>query len=175
MVVQASGKIVVVGNADTGGPALTDFALARYNPNGSLDTSFSGDDGRQTTGFQDFDEATAVALQASGKIVVVGYDGGTGGDFALARYNPNGTLDAKFSGDGRQTTEFGSGDYALEVVLQGDGKIIAVGVGGAGDGDFALARYNPNGSLDTSFSGTAGRRLTSGASTEPAGGAPGER
>ena len=139
-----------------------DFALARYNADGTLDTSFSGD-GRQTTDFGGFDPATGVALQGDGKIVAVGGAGGdefVADDFALARYNPDGSLDTSFSGDGKQTTDFGGSDQANGVVLQGDGKIVAVGhsvaVAGA---DFALARYNPNGSLDTSFSGD-GRQTT---------------
>ena len=93
-----------------------------------------------------------MALQGDGKIVAVGRAGA--GDFALARYNPNGSLDTSFSGDGKQTTDFGGSDAANGVALQGDGKIVAVGRGAAATGDdFALARYNPNGSLDTSFSG----------------------
>jgi uncharacterized delta-60 repeat protein len=156
---QADGKIVAVGHGGPGGTG-NDFALARYNPNGSLDKSFSGD-GKQTTDFGgDNDEAAGVALQADGKIIAVGFtqNFGAPGNFALARYNPNGTLDTRFSGDGRQTTDFGGSDGAGGVALQPDGKIIAVGFGGAG-GDFALARYNPNGSLDTSFSGD-GRQTT---------------
>ena len=153
MAIQSDGKIVAVGRA--GGTGFR-FALARYNPDGSLDMSFSGG-GFETTDFgAGDDEATAVALQGNGKIVVVGVAGG--GDFALARYNPNGSLDTSFSGDGKQTTDFGADDEANGVALQGDGKIVAVGGGGAG-GDFALARYNPNGSLDTSFSGD-GRQTT---------------
>jgi uncharacterized delta-60 repeat protein len=146
---QGDGMIVVVGGAPG------DFALARYNPNGSLDTSFSGD-GKQTTAFGGGSGATGVALQG-GKIVAVGSDGG---DFALARYNPNGSLDASFSGDGKRTTHFGPVDRANAVALQGDGKIVAVGRAGDGTGgdDFALARYNPNGSLDPSFSGDGRRR-----------------
>jgi uncharacterized delta-60 repeat protein len=146
---QPDGKIVAVG-ADRG-----DLALARYNPNGSLDTSFSGD-GKQTTDFGGCcDGANGVALQDDGKIVVVG-----GGGFALARYNPNGSLDTSFSGDGKQTTSFTAVDVANGVTIQGDGKIVAVGrAGDFGVTDFALARYNPNGSLDTSFSGD-GRQTT---------------
>ena len=127
-----------------------DFALARYNPNGSLDTSFSGD-GKQTTDFggSDAGERGGAPGRRQDRR---GRRGGAGGDFALARYNPNGSLDTSFSGDGKQTTDFGGFDGANGVALQGDGKIVAVGVGGASD-DFALARYNPNGSLDTSFSG----------------------
>ena len=152
--IQGDGEIVVVGAAfDVG-----DFLLARFNPNGSLDTSFSGD-GKQTTDFGGSDGATGVALQGNGKVVAVG-NGGAGGNFALARYNPNGTLDTTLSGDGKQTTDFGGGDGATGVAIQGDGKIVAVGfAGGVGGSDFALARYNPNGSLDTTLSGD-GRQTT---------------
>ena len=149
-----------------------DFALARYNPNGSLDTSFSGD-GRQrpTSTRRHADEgATAVALQGDGKIVAVGGRTGSGDhDFALARYNPNGSLDPSFSGDGKQTTDFGprrrrrGGDPGRR---QDRGRLV-------GDGstpiDFALARYNPNGSLDTSFSGDGKQTTDFGASTKRTG------
>ena len=147
---QSDGKIVAVGTDLESG----DFVVARYNSNGSLDTSFSGD-GLQSTDFGGGVGATAVALQVNGRIVVVG-GGGAGGDFALARYNPNGALDTSLSGDGRQTTDFGGYDSARALALQADGKIVAVG---GGSGDFLLARYNPNGSLDTSFSGD-GRQTT---------------
>ena len=71
---------------------------------------------------------------------------------ALARYNPDGSLDTSFSADGKQTTDFGGFDAANGVAIQADGKIVAVGGGGGSIGlggvdDFALARYNPNGSL----------------------------
>jgi uncharacterized delta-60 repeat protein len=149
---RADGKILV------GGTTGSDFALARYTPNGSLDTTFSGD-GKQTTDFgTDFDKATGVALQADGKVVAVGFSNGR---FALARYTINGLLDTTFSGDGKQTTDFGSGfDEATGVALQADGRIVAVGFSGFGGGRFALARYNPNGTLDTTFSGD-GKQTTS--------------
>src|SRR5215208_3932336 len=122
---QADGRIVVVGTAGASGLLPGNFALARYNPNGSLDASFSGD-GKQTTDFGGFDEATGVALQGDGKIVVVGQTALS--DFALARYNPNGSLDTSFSGDGKETTDFGGvDDGAGGVALQEDGKIIAAG------------------------------------------------
>ena len=143
--IQANGRIVAVGTPGAG------FALARYDFNGSLDPNFSGD-GKQTTSLGGV--ANGVAIQRDGRIVAVG---GGGGDFELARYNPNGLLDPSFSGDGRQTTDFGEFDLARGVALQ-SGKIVAVG--GAGD-DFGLARYNIDGSLDSSFSGTVGRRPTS--------------
>jgi uncharacterized delta-60 repeat protein len=162
---QPDGKMVAVGSVfrrSTGDSSISDFALARYNPNGTLDTSFSGD-GRKTTDFAGLDDgATGVALQSDGKIVVVGRTGfgspfGDSFDFAVARYNPNGTFDASFSGDGKQTASFGDSDLPTGVIVQGDGKIVAVGDTCNGNPDttcdFALARFNANGSLDTSFSG----------------------
>src|SRR5215216_1351953 len=152
--IQPDGKIVAVGTA-----AGARFAVARYSLNGSLDPTFSGD-GRHTTDFAgDRAGAYAGAIQADGRIVVVGTAGASGplpGNFALARYNPNGSLDKSFSGDGKQTTDFGGYDGATGVALQANGKIVAAG-GGAGS--FAIARYHPNGSLDTSFSND-GKRLT---------------
>jgi uncharacterized delta-60 repeat protein len=172
---QGDGKIVAAGGTGDNYQESVDFALARYNPNGSLDTSFSGD-GRRTTNFGNWEEASGVALQADGKIVVVGRTGGCGctttphpaDDFALARYNPNGSLDTTFSGDGKQTTTFrphtevdDDFDIPTAVALQADGKIVVVGQSFTfdSDSDFALARYNPNGSLDTTFSGD-GKLLT---------------
>jgi uncharacterized delta-60 repeat protein len=156
--IQGDGKIVVVGDAYNLTTDVADFAIARYNPNGTLDTSFSGD-GRQTTAFGGYAGASAVALQGEGRIVAAGVDQEPPNyDFALARYNPNGTLDTSFSGDGTQTTSFGGGrDIAHGVAIQDDGKIVAAGQGG--NSDFALARYNPDGSLDPSFSGD-GRQTT---------------
>ena len=83
-----------------------------------------------------------MALQAEGKIVVAGA-GGLNSDFALARYDPNGSLDPSFSGDGKQLTNFGGYDGALGMALQGDGKIVAVGFGFGTNrsSDFAVARY----------------------------------
>ena len=116
-------------SASPGAAPRHDFALARYNPDGSLDTSFSGD-GKQTTSFGGSDSANGVALQGDGRIVAVGGRARRNDDFALARYNPDGTLDTSFSGDGKQTTDFGGLDSATGVALQGDGKIVAVGTGG---------------------------------------------
>ncbi|MBW3540365.1 MAG: hypothetical protein KY476_08850 [Planctomycetes bacterium] len=153
LALQADGKIVVVGT--TGGG---DFALARYNADGSPDTSFDGD-GKVTTDFGSLsDQAHGVAIQADGKIVVAGWSvqSGTGVDFALARYNADGSLDTSFSGDGKLTTDFGSStDQALGVAIQVDGKIVIAGlsVQPGTSNDFALARYNVDGSLDTTFSG----------------------
>jgi uncharacterized delta-60 repeat protein len=153
--IQADGRIVVVGSSNAppipGGAAQPwDFALVRYNVDGSLDASFSGD-GMQITDFGGVDRASGIAIQADRRIVAVGE---SGSDFGLARYNTDGSLDASFSGDGRQTTDFGGDDDAGGIVIQGDGRLVAAGGSFAGgDGDFAVARYKADGSLDTSFSG----------------------
>jgi len=150
-VIQPDGKIVVVGRADEFG--ADDWGAVRYNTDGSLDTSF-GSGGKITTGFGGDDAAYGVVVQPDGKIVVAGSADASGADdFGVVRYNPNGALDTGFSGDGKQTTDFGGNDPAFEAVVQSDGKIV---VGGATDArgtdDFALARYNADGSLDHSYS-----------------------
>ena len=154
VVLQPDGKIVVAGSSynDTD----SDFALARYNSNGTLDTTFSTD-GLLTTDFNgDDDWGSAVALQLDGKIVLAGYSfNGSNNDFALARYNSSGTLDTTFSTDGMLTTDFnGDWDYGYAVAVQTDGKIIVAGTStnSSSGEDFTLARYNSDGTLDTTFS-----------------------
>src|SRR5262245_24776778 len=148
--VQPDGKNVAAGDAKLDGKY--DFTLARYNTNGTLDASF-GTGGRVITDFGGGDDgAEAVALQPDGKIVAAGFARGV--DFGLARYNDDGTLDAGFGTGGRVTTDFaGLSDTAYAVAVQPDGKIVAAGSAVfAGRGfDFAVARYNIDGSLDASF------------------------
>jgi uncharacterized delta-60 repeat protein len=150
--IQADGKIVAAGLAPA--PGNDNFGLARYNPNGSLDLSFDGD-GRVTTDFAGgFDQANAVAIQADGKIVAAGAAAISGTDLAVARYNADGSLDPSFDSDGMLTTDYGFGSsFAQAVAIQPDGKIVAAGFGSATGFDFFLTRYNSNGSLDTSFDG----------------------
>src|SRR5262249_40491545 len=132
--IQADGKIVLAGSAVVAADNR-DFAVARLNPNGTLDTTFSGD-GRATVGFnlgaRKEDGANAIAIQADGKIVLAGSaareDGNNQYDFAVARLNASGTLDTTFSGDGRATADFGAGsDVAYALAIQADGKIVPVG------------------------------------------------
>ena len=164
--IEADGKIVVAGYAWTDSSYSTyyDFAVARFNADGSLDTGF-GTDGVVTTDFNGGnDYAYGLAIQPDGKIVVAGYaaDGSTGDDFALARYNTDGSLDTGFGSGGKVTTDFAGGnDHASSVVIQSDGKIVAAGYAADGSthNDFALARYDANGSLDTAF-GTGGKVTT---------------
>jgi uncharacterized delta-60 repeat protein len=148
--IQADGKIVVAGRAAGHGGM---FALVRYKPNGHLDPIF-GHDGRVTTNFTaKADTARALDLQANGKIVVAGGTGGAHGNFALARYKPNGHLDPIFGHDGRVTTNFTAKvDAARAVAIQANGKIVVAGAAGGADGKFALARYTASGALDHTFS-----------------------
>jgi uncharacterized delta-60 repeat protein len=131
--IQADDKILVAGDSGT------DFALARYLADGSLDPAFVG--GALTTDLGGSDYAQSLAIQADGTIVVAG---SSEGNFALARYSANGSLDRSFSGDGLVTTDFGGSDHAQAVAIQG-GEIVVAGVS---DGDkFALARYGADGAL----------------------------
>jgi uncharacterized delta-60 repeat protein len=142
LALQPDGKLVLAGSSYVS-PSY-DFSVARYNANGSLDTSFNGT-GKVTTPIgPGVDTAFDVVRQPDGKLVLAGYShNGSNFDFALARYNPNGTFDTSFSGNGKQTTGFGGYDAANAVALDADGKIVAVGEGRGTDGtsDFALARY----------------------------------
>jgi uncharacterized delta-60 repeat protein len=123
---------------------------------GDLDTTF-GTGGKRTTDILGTDIANSVVVQSDGKIVVAGYSESS---IAVVRYNPDGSLDGSFDTDGKQTTSIGSSGAANSIVLQSDGKIVAAGNAVIGGWDkFAIVRFNPDGSLDTSF-GTAGKRTT---------------
>jgi uncharacterized delta-60 repeat protein len=155
--VQADGKILVAGGNSASGSG--DFALVRFNPNGSPDTSFDTD-GTVTTNIAGYDSANAIAIQTDGKIVAAGISNTGGANFALVRYNPNGSLDTSFDTDGKVSTDFygggGTNEQVDAVAIQADGKIVAAGYiyHGTGTYDFALMRYNADGSLDTGFNGS---------------------
>jgi uncharacterized delta-60 repeat protein len=142
--VQGDGKIVAVGEADVVGPE-PHFALARYTANGGLDPSF-GIGGKVTTVFagSGLTYASALAIQANGKIVVAGgTDDEEGNKFALARYTPSGSLDGTFGKGGKVTSTItarpsGVEARAFDVAIQADGRILAAGASG---NRFALARY----------------------------------
>lgn len=154
---QPDGKIVVAGSTSKGA-GYADFAVARLQPNGSLDSSF-GVGGRvvlDITGGEDI--CRAVALQPDGKIVVAGSSpGASGSDFSIARLLPNGSLDTYFGNGGKSIADFKNGDDAgIAVGLQADTKIVVAGVSSGGSGasggpNFAVARLQPNGYFDTPF------------------------
>ncbi len=152
MVSQPDGKLVLVGSTSATGGG--DFAIARLNGDGTPDTSFSGD-GKQTVNFGGVDTAVAVAIAPDGGIVVVG-QGGANQDLAAVRLNPDGSVDTSFAPatSGKAYVDFNGNDAATGVALQPDGKIVMVGATSAvAAGDFAVARLNADGSLDTTFSG----------------------
>jgi uncharacterized delta-60 repeat protein/uncharacterized repeat protein (TIGR01451 family) len=165
VVVQPDGRIVVAGDSHSNTGAA-DFAVVRYNPDGSFDLSFGTGGGVKTDFNSNADLGKAVALQPDGKILVVGTTCTPANcDFALVRYNPNGSLDSGFGQGGTVVTDLGVNDGLSAVALQADGKIVAAGSTYTMSGgvlltyDFALARYNVNGSLDNSF-GTGGITVT---------------
>jgi len=172
MAIQPDGKIVVVGEGFTSPSDSWDFAVVRYNPDGSLDNSFGGGIVNTPVGNSQ-DIAHSVAIQTDGKIVVagstcsgVGTFGCTGFSFAVVRYNPDGSLDTSFNGTGIVSTAAGNSDSgASDLAIQTDGKIVVAGISGnfhagiSGNGNFAIVRYNPNGSLDTSFN-SSGKAIT---------------
>ncbi|HEX2023409.1 MAG TPA: delta-60 repeat domain-containing protein [Acidimicrobiales bacterium] len=158
---QRDGKILAAGAVPSG--AATDFAVARYNPNGTLDASF-GTGGKVTTSIgPGNDSISGIGVQADGKIVVGGTTfNGTSEDFAVARYNANGSLDTTFGSGGKVTTSLGAfNDRANDLALQPDGKIVVVGntFKSKDAAAFAVVRYNANGTLDPTF-GTGGKVIT---------------
>lgn len=159
LLLQPDGRIVVAGwTVKNDAASDSDFAVARYDTDGKLDKSFSGD-GKVTTSLgTSVAEVYGVALQDDGKIVVAGYTmlSATDSDFAVARYETDGKLDKSFSGDGKATTSFGTLlDVARSIAVQPDGKIVAAGYSlvSEADSDFAVVRYNSDGTLDTGFDG----------------------
>lgn len=166
--VQTDGKIVAAGTAASGFiNSGSDFVLARYNDDGSYDTSF-GDAGMVVTHISEYDdEVNAMALQTDGKIVVAGtVANGRQWLFALARYNADGSSDTLFGTAGLVTTDInGSQDRAYAVAIDAKGRIVAAGYSDDASvyvygSSFALVRYKADGSLDTGFG--SGGIVTSG-------------
>jgi len=168
VVLQPDGKIIVIGESGAGSYSeLNDFALARLNSNGSFDQSY-GNGGRVKTHFNGQyntgSRGSSAVLQPDGKLVGGGSykTEGVAREFALARYNMDGSLDATFGTGGKVTTSLGTADaFGFAVALQPDGKVVLAGYfdTGSHNHDFALARYNANGGLDTTF-GTSGQVIS---------------
>jgi uncharacterized delta-60 repeat protein len=164
LALQPDGKLVA------GGASLAKVALARYNPDGSLDASF-GAGGIAVTSdhFTVSSPCPAAALQRDRKIVIAA---SVNGDFALLRFQADGVLDPSFGTNGMVTTDFGGVEYPRTVVVEADGTILVAGRRCHGDitqeggpceegdvPDSVLARYNPDGSLDASF-GSGGKVIS---------------
>ena len=159
--VRNSDGTIVAAGFTTGASDTNDFAVARYDSSGALDSSFSGN-GKLSTGFGGREVARAVAIQPNGRVVVAGSrdDNDEAGeqDFALARYTTAGALDDTLAGDGTTTTDIFGDDAGFDLALQTDGKIVVAGrtvwnsEGVLVEG-FAVARYTTAGAPDPSFSG----------------------
>jgi uncharacterized delta-60 repeat protein len=164
VVIQPDGKILVAGiTGTTGYGELTDIVVIRFNTDGTFDNTY-GSGGRVRTHFEGQDNtgsrAWGAALQPDGRLVVAGRyrNEGQNGEFALARYNIDGSLDQSFGIGGMVHTRPGTAEmFAFDVAVQPDGKIVAAGYQYTAhhNHDFAVARYDPNGVLDTTF-GTNG-------------------
>lgn len=152
---QPDGRVVIAGSGHNG--SNDDFVLVRLWQDGTLDTG-----GKQTLGFDDAffgpgsrDIANAMALQSDGKIILAGQisdSGASDTDFALARFFPDGRLDASFGVNGRVTYGFGGDQFARAVVVQPDDKIVVGGYTIAGSAvNFMIARFNPDGTPDGGF------------------------
>lgn len=167
VLLQPDGKIIAVGSSLNPSTFRSQFAITRYNMDGSLDMTFDGD-GKALFPVAGSDVAYTAALQPDGKIVMAGegFSATSTNEFVLARLNPNGSLDTSFDNDGKIITPVGNDyDGARGLVIQPDGKIVAAGfastpeTNGSGYASFALVRYNSDGSLDTTF-GIGGKTTT---------------
>lgn len=157
LLILPNGKIMISGSIDLPSSSNSSFALLRFNADGSVDSTF-GNGGLVTTNIGiDDDRAYSIALQSDGKIVAAGRRGiqfypseQRKGNVALARYNPDGSLDTTFGNGGIVINDFGQGleSYAIELIIQPDGKLV---IAGESSYRFLVARYNSDGTLDSTF------------------------
>ena len=139
--IDTAGRIVVAGESGN------NFAVARFDANGQLDSTFDGD-GKQTIDFGGSDRAFDLAIDSEGRIVIAG---DSQNDFAVARLDVNGQLDSTFDGDGKKTIDFSGGsDAARALAIDSAGRIV---LAGNSPDDFAVARLDANGQLDSTFDG----------------------
>lgn len=161
VLIQADGKIVFA--AQQIGQFGSIWLVGRLHTNGTPDFGF-GASGTVLVNLGGGDIPFAVAQQADGKLVVGGYAdaGANQSDFALVRFHENGSLDSSFDGDGIVTTDLSSASNVFfALTIQPDGKIVGAGQVASliTESQVALARYHPDGSLDSSF-GVGGKTTT---------------
>lgn len=158
--VQDDGKILVGGSSLNG--ADYDFALVRYNPDGTLDSTFNYNGIVTTQVGRSDDEIAALAVQEDGYIIAAGYSKQDGNrDFAIVRYTPDGQRDSSFGQDGIVTTAYGSlNDEITAVTLDDAGRILIAGYSAGTSGRAVIVgRYLADGYPDPSF-GYEGINLT---------------
>ncbi|MCI5131477.1 MAG: hypothetical protein D3904_08105 [Candidatus Electrothrix sp. EH2] len=153
VLVQPDGKILAGGS--TSNTADLDFMLFRLLPDGPLDREFNFDGTVSTAVGSGDEEVFALALQDDGKILAAGYSSNTNRnrDFAVVRYNSDGTLDRSFGQEGMAVTAVGDSDDEISgIAVQEDGKILLTGSALGEQGRVVvLARYLSNGSPDFTF------------------------
>jgi uncharacterized delta-60 repeat protein len=151
--IQPDGKIIVGGYRSTivQGYTQLDFLIARYNVNGSADSSFNND-GIRVASFDYKTVGQALALQPDGRIIIAGYSIDHRSNFAMARYKKNGTVDTSFGNKGLKLINFDGPSDAYAVALQPDGKVILAGYSNDYNA-IALARCTADGPVDTTFDG----------------------
>ena len=152
---QPDGKIVLAGHSDFR------VAVARLKPNGSLDTTFSGD-GKTLFSWGALSRASAVLVLPNGKLLLAGFSGPEGGNFQLARLNANGALDTTFGTGGKAAVDFGGDDFGLAMARQANGRILVAGRSTAAGA--VIARLRANGTLDPAFGGDGRVTLPGGGS-----------
>jgi uncharacterized delta-60 repeat protein len=154
LAVRPDGGIVVTGTVYSRHRSV--FALAQYEPDGSLDDRFSRN-GRRFSRFPPYRnaQASALSLLDDGRLIVVGIASSAGASmFASVRYAPDGRLDRTFGSDGKVVTDLGGGG-AHDVVVEPDGRLLV----GGGDYLAAFVRYRPDGTLDRTFAGNGIKRF----------------
>jgi uncharacterized delta-60 repeat protein len=139
------------------------FVLGRFNTDGTVDQTFGNNGSVEATFGDPSAEGNDILLQADGKIIVVGFTGlgsyADNNNFALVRYNPDGTIEQAFGSGGKVVTAFLSSSVATSAVLQSDGRFVVAGTCKSATLEFCLARYNADGSLDSTF-GSFGEVMT---------------
>jgi uncharacterized delta-60 repeat protein len=152
---QPDGKIVVAGDSDLR------VAVARLNPNGSLDTTFSTG-GKKIFSWGALSRASAVLVAPNGKILLAGFSGPEGGNIQVARLKANGALDTTFGTGGKAMVDFGGDDFGLAIARQANGRILVAGRSSAGGA--VVARLRATGTLDPDFDGDGRLTLPGGGS-----------
>jgi len=157
MALQPDGRVVVVGSVSAGSDNGK-IGVLRYRSDGTLDLSFGGDGIVLADPTPTYDDGLAVGVEADGRIIVAGGAGFDGPNerFVALAYEPDGSLDPTFDGDGMALTDLTpKADVPFGLAIQDDGRIVVAGNAAAGSSDpkFALVRYERDGSLDPSLAG----------------------
>lgn len=149
--IQSDNKIIIAGWAYDEVRTPSNVSISRFFENSKPDTAFNST-GLFSIGNSTWEDAYASTIQSDGKILVAGrYYNGRSWDFLLIRFNEDGSLDSTFAQKGYTTKDFGKDDIAFSIDVQNDGKILICGFAENLNWDFAISRFNPDGSIDSTF------------------------